>query len=66
MKRTFVTNNGTEVNIHTVYEFAELVDASDYNEDAEGLCILWLNPKYIHGESQVHAEVFPYPVEGLM
>ena len=66
MKRTFITNNGIEVNIHTVYEFAELVDASDYNEDAEGLCILWWNPKYKNGESQVDPEVFPYTVEGLM
>ena len=66
MKRTFITNNGIEVNIHTVYEFAELVDASDYNEDAEGLCILWWNPKYKNGESQVDAEIFPYTVEGLM
>ena len=66
MKKNFVTMNGIEVSIHTVYDFVELVDASDYNEDAEGLCILWWNPKYRNGESQVDAEIFPYTVEGLM
>lgn len=65
MKRTFVTNNGIEVNIHTVYEFAELVDASEYGDD-EGLRILWWNPRVANGESQVDAEIFPLTVEGLL
>lgn len=66
MKEKFITENGMVVEIYTRYDFAELVDASDYNEDAEGLCILWWNPKYRNGESQVDPEVFPYTVEGLM
>ena len=65
MKKNFTAENGIVVSIHTVYDFAELVDASEYGDD-EGLRILWWNPKYKNGESQIDDEIFPLTVEGLM
>ena len=63
--RTIITENGIAMNIHTHYDFVELVNASEYGDD-EGLRILWWNPKYKNGESQIDNEIFPLTVEGLM
>ena len=63
--RTIITENGIAMNIHTHYDFVELVDAKDYGDD-EGLRILWWNPKVCNGESQLDSEIFPLTVEGLM
>lgn len=64
--RTIITENGIAMNIHTHYDFVELVDASEYEEDAEGLRILWWNPYVCNGESQLDSEVFPLTIGGLM
>ena len=67
MMEKIITKNGIEVSINTRYDFTELVDASDYNEDedAEGLRILWWNPSVCNGESQIDNEIFPLTAEGL-
>lgn len=65
MKKNFTAENGIIVAVHTIYDFVELVDASEYGDDT-GLRILWWNPKVCNGESQIDAEIFPMTVEGIL
>ena len=66
MTKKVITNNGIEISIETEYEYVSLVSASEYEEDTQGLMILWWNPKVCNGESQLDSEVFPFTVEGLL
>lgn len=66
MKTTFTTLNGIEMTIETEYQYTELVDANEYEEDVQGLMILWWNPSVCNGENQIDSEVFPFTVEGIM
>ena len=65
MKTTLTTLNGMKMTIETEYEYTELVYANEYEEDVQGLMILWWNPYYRNGKSQIDSEVFPITVEGV-
>ena len=66
MTKMFTTNNGIEISIETEYEYVSLVSASEYDEENEGLMILWWNPSVCNGENQIDSTIFPFTVEGLL
>lgn len=66
MTKMFTTNNGIEISIETEYEYTSLVDANEYEEDAQGLMILWWNPSVCNGENQIDSTIFPFTVQGLL